>query len=474
MSRVFLLFKQSCYNVGLSLLLLCVTAANAASLPNFSELFKQASPAVVNISTLSKPQGRQQLYGPGGEELPEIFRRYFGIPLPENDGGRVRPMSLGSGFIISKDGYILTNNHVVDGADKILVRLYDRSELPAKVIGADKRSDLALLKIESDRPLPVVKLASTQSVEPGQWVAAIGSPFNFEYSITKGIVSALNRSLPSDSYVPFIQTDVPINPGNSGGPLLNMDGEVIGINSQIFTRSGGFMGLSFAIPVEHVSWAVEQLKEKGYVSRGWLGVAIQDVDRDLAESFGLKKPMGALISAVVPDGPADKAKLLPGDIITRFNKKVIDSSGVLPMSVGVETPGAKAKVEFIRDGKRMTADVVVGQLPDEGAAADRGAANAIADQNPLGVKVAVLDDSQRGKLRLDQEVEGLVVIGVNRGTGRAIGLRQGDVITDLNNRRVTSVAQFNQVVANLPKGRSIAMRVIRGGNPGYITFRLPE
>ena len=474
MSRVFLLFKQSCYNVGLSLLLLCVTAANAASLPNFSELFKQASPAVVNISTLSKPQGRQQLYGPGGEELPEIFRRYFGIPLPENDGGRVRPMSLGSGFIISKDGYVLTNNHVVDGADKILVRLHDRSELSAKVIGADKRSDLALLKIDSDRPLPVVKLASTQSVEPGQWVAAIGSPFNFEYSITKGIVSALNRSLPSDSYVPFIQTDVPINPGNSGGPLLNMDGEVIGINSQIFTRSGGFMGLSFAIPVEHVSWAVEQLKEKGYVSRGWLGVAIQDVDRDLAESFGLKKPMGALISAVVPDGPADKAKLLPGDIITRFNKKVIDSSGVLPMSVGVETPGAKAKVEFIRDGKRMTADVVVGQLPDEGAAADRGAANAIADQNPLGVKVAVLDDSQRGKLRLDQEVEGLVVIGVNRGTGRAIGLRQGDVITDLNNRRVTSVAQFNQVVANLPKGRSIAMRVIRGGNPGYITFRLPE
>ena len=474
MSRVFLLFKQSCYNVGLPLFLLCVTAANAANLPNFSELFKQASPAVVNISTLSKPQGRQQIYGPGGEELPEIFRRYFGIPLPENDGGRVRPMSLGSGFIISKDGYILTNNHVVDGADKILVRLYDRSELPAKVIGADKRSDLALLKIESDRPLPVVKLASTQSVEPGQWVAAIGSPFNFEYSITKGIVSALNRSLPSDSYVPFIQTDVPINPGNSGGPLLNMDGEVIGINSQIFTRSGGFMGLSFAIPVEHVSWAVEQLKEKGYVSRGWLGVAIQDVDRDLAESFGLKKPMGALISAVVPDGPADKAKLLPGDIITRFNKKVIDSSGVLPMSVGVETPGAKAKVEFIRDGKRMTADVVVGQLPDEGVAADRGAANAIADQNPLGVKVAVLDDSQRGKLRLDQEVEGLVVIGVNRGTGRAIGLRQGDVITDLNNRQVTSVAQFNQVVANLPKGRSIAMRVIRGGNPGYITFRLPE
>ena len=474
MSRVLFLFKKSFCNVGLSLLLFYVTAADAAGLPNFSELFRQASPAVVNISTLSKPQGRQQLYGPGGEELPEIFRRYFGIPLPENDSGRVRPMSLGSGFIISKDGYILTNNHVVDGADKIIVRLFDRSELSAKVVGADKRSDLALLKIESGRPLPVVKLADTQNVEPGQWVAAIGSPFNFEYSITKGIVSALNRSLPSDSYVPFIQTDVPINPGNSGGPLLNMDGEVIGINSQIFTRSGGFMGLSFAIPVEHVLWAVEQLKEKGYVTRGWLGVAIQDVDRDLAESFGLKKPMGALISAVVPGGPADKARLLPGDIITRFNQKVIDSSGVLPMSVGVVTPGDKATVEFIRDGRRMTVNVVVGQLPDEGTGAERGGANSVDDKNPLGVQVAVLDDNYRGKLRLDQDIEGLVVIGVNRGAGRSIGLRQGDVITDLNNRRVTSVGEFNKVVANLPKGRSIAMRVIRGGNPGYITFRLPE
>ena len=274
--------------------------------------------------------------------------------------------------------------------------------------------------------------------------------------------------------MPFIQTDVPINPGNSGGPLLNMEGEVIGINSQIFTRSGGFMGLSFAIPVEHVSWAVEQLKEKGYVTRGWLGVAIQDVDRDLAESFGLKKPMGALISALVPGGPADKARLLPGDIITRFNQKVIDSSGVLPMSVGVETPGEKATVEYIRDGKRVTVDVVVGQLPDEGAVADRGGPGSIDDKNPLGVKVALLDDNYRGKLRLDQDVEGLVVIGVNRGAGRSIGLRQGDVITDLNNHRMTSVADFNKVVAKLPKGRSIAMRVIRGGNPGYITFRLPE
>ncbi|USE39064.1 DegQ family serine endoprotease [Endozoicomonas sp. SCSIO W0465] len=451
-------------------------SARDSGLPDFATLFEQASPAVVNISTLATPKARQPMYGTGGEEIPEIFRRYFGIPLPdENHSGRSQTMSLGSGFIISSDGYILTNNHVIDGADQIIVRLSDRSERSAELIGADKRSDLALLKIKSDRTLPVVRLGDSESVKPGQWVAAIGSPFNFEYSITKGIVSALNRSLPSDSYVPFVQTDVPINPGNSGGPLFNMNGEVIGINSQIFTRSGGFMGLSFAIPVDHVMWAVDQLKDKGYVTRGWLGVAIQDVDRDLAESFGLEKPMGALISQVVPGGPADKARLHPGDIIVSFNERAISSSGVLPMSVGVIRPGEKAKLEYIRNGKRKVVDVEVGQLPDESNAGSERKGDSIAsDKNPLGVQVAELDENYRSKLRLDEDVQGLVVIGVNRGAGRSIGLRQGDVITDLNNRSVTTVAEFNKVVTKLPRNRSISMRVIRGGNPGYITFRLQE
>lgn len=479
MSGVFFLSKKIFYNFGLSLLLLHAALVNASvgafGLPDFAELFEKSSPAVVNISTLAKPKARQQIYGPGGEELPEIFRRYFGIPLPdEGSSGRSQPMSLGSGFIISSDGYILTNNHVIDGADQIIVRLSDRSERPAELVGADKRSDLALLKIESDRGLPVVKIGNSESIKPGEWVAAIGSPFNFEYSITKGIVSALNRSLPSDSYVPFIQTDVPINPGNSGGPLFNMDGEVIGINSQIFTRSGGFMGLSFAIPVDHVMWAVEQLKDKGYVTRGWLGVAIQDVDRDLAESFGLKKPMGALVSQVVPGGPADKARLHPGDIIVRINQGAITSSGILPMSVGVIKPGETAALEFIRDGKRKTVDVEVGQLPDENAAPERNNGKSDSDKNPLGVQVAELDENYRSKLRLDEDVQGLVVIGVNRGAGRSIGLRQGDVITDLDNRSVTTATEFKKIVARLPKNRSISMRVIRGGNPGYITFRLQE
>ena len=449
--------------------------ANMQVLPDFATLFEQASPAVVNISTLSTPKNsRSQFYGPGGEDLPEIFRRYFGVPIPdEPSGGRPQPMSLGSGFIISEDGYILTNNHVVDGADTIIVRLSDRSEKTAELIGADKRSDLALLKIKSDRKLPVVKMGHSDEIRPGEWVAAIGSPFNFEYSITKGIVSAKNRSLPSDSYVPFIQTDVPINPGNSGGPLLNMSGEVIGINSQIFTRSGGFMGLSFAIPADHVSWAVEQLKDKGYVTRGWLGVAIQEVDRDLAESFGLKKPMGALISQVVPGGPADKAKLHPGDIIVKLNGKDIMRSSNLPMAVGVITPGKKAEVELIRNGKRKTLNVEVGELPDEhGSPAERKARPDT--KNRLGIQVETLNDDYRNKLRLDDDARGVVVISLASGIGRSIGLRQGDVITHLNNEPVETLKEFDETVRKLPKDRSISMRVVRQGRPAYISFRLTD
>ncbi len=476
MSRVALLYRNTLSVVFFTLIAMQASLAAASkNLPDFTRLFEEASPAVVNISTLSQPKGRQQIFGPGGEELPEIFRRYFGIPIPDDSaGGKPRPMSLGSGFIISADGYILTNNHVIDDADKIIVRLSDRSEKEAKLIGADKRSDLALLKIDADRKLPVVKLGDSDDIKPGQWVAAIGSPFNFEYSITKGIVSALNRSLPSDAYVPFIQTDVPINPGNSGGPLFNMDGEVIGINSQIFTRSGGFMGLSFAIPVDHVSWAVEQLKEKGYVTRGWLGVAIQDVDRDLAESFNLERPMGALVNQVLPGGPADKARLHPGDVIIRFNGREIRSSGVLPMTVGVVKPGDKAKVEFVREGKRKSIMVEIGELPDESRAADQLSSKPSNQKNRLGVQVSELDKDYRSKLGLDDKVKGLVVIDIMSGAGRSIGLRQGDVITDLNNVRVESVREFNKVVADLPEQRSISMRVIRNGNPGYITFRLAE
>ncbi|MRI34876.1 serine peptidase [Endozoicomonas sp. OPT23] len=474
MNRINFLFRSFFSLLAMSFMTLQLASA-ASELPNFAQLFEDNSPAVVNISTLASPKSRgAQMYGPGGEEIPEIFRRYFGIPMPDAPSGKPQPASLGSGFIVSKDGYILTNNHVVEGADKIIVRLHDRSEKVAELIGSDKRSDLALLKIETKNSLPVVKMGNSEKIKPGEWVAAIGSPFNFEYSITKGIVSALNRSLPSDAYVPFIQTDVPINPGNSGGPLFNMKGEVIGINSQIFTRSGGFMGLSFAIPAEHVEWAVAQLKEKGHVTRGWLGVGIQEVDRDLAESFDLGKPMGALVTQIVPGGPADKSKLQPGDIIVKVDGREIIRSSTLPMAIGTITPGDKAEIVLIRQGKKKTINVEVGELPDEMGQTPERPQQKTKGKNRLGIQAEDLNDDYRNKLRLTENVKGVVVTGITSGVGRNIGLRQGDVITDLNNTRVDSIKEFGKVVADLPKNRSISMRVIRGGQSGYISFRLSE
>ena len=392
-------------------------------LPDFSTLAEQTSPAIVNISTLSKPsRDRGQMYGPYGEELPEILRRYFGFQIPDERGGapqpeRSQPQSLGSGFIISKDGYVLTNNHVIDGADEIIVRLNDRSEYKAKLIGADKKSDLALLKVDG-KNLPTVKIGKSDSLKPGQWVFAIGSPFGFDYSVTKGIISALNRSLPRESYVPFIQTDVPINPGNSGGPLLNMQGEVIGINSQIYTRSGGFMGLSFAIPVDDAMDVVEQLKEKGQVSRGWLGVIIQDVDRNLAESFGLDRPQGALLSQVLPEGPADKGGLQAGDIITRFDGREIKFSSDLPIAVGRAPIGEKVEVELMRRSKPQTIKLAVGELPDEQSGGS--VRDGIRTDNRLGISVDSLDEATRSRLGLDADVKGVVVTEVGNGVGSCL------------------------------------------------------
>ncbi|MDD7804890.1 MAG: DegQ family serine endoprotease [Endozoicomonas sp. (ex Botrylloides leachii)] len=443
------------------------------ALPDFTRLFKEASPAVVNISSLAKPSSRSNAYGLGSEQLPEIFRRYFGIPYPDQPSSQdPKPLSLGSGFIISPDGYILTNSHVVDGADEIIVKLSNRRELPAKIIGLDKRSDLALLKIDTKEKLPVVKLGDSSSVKPGQWVAAIGSPFDFEYSITKGIVSALNRSLPGDAYVPFIQTDVPINSGNSGSPLFNMNGEVIGITSKILSQSGGFIGLSFAIPIDHAMWAVKQIKKTGHVTRGWLGVAVQEVDRDLAESFGLKTPTGALINLVIPGAPADKAKLHPGDIIVKFDKHPIYDSEALPMNVGTMIPGTKANIEYMRNGKLLSTTIVVGQLPDKLGQVNERVGRMESRQNRLGIQVKALNNNYRNKLNLDDAVTGMVVINADSNTARSFGLRQGDVITDINKEHVGTVEAFNEVVKKLPTQRSISMRVIRDGQPGYITFRL--
>ena len=448
-----------------------------AELPDFTALVEQATPAVVNISTRQKmPERSAQLQQglPDLDGLPPIFREFFerSIPqMPRNPGGRQREaQSLGSGFIISSDGYILTNNHVVADADEIIVRLSDRSELEAKLVGADPRSDVALLKVDGNG-LPTVPLGKSDSLKVGEWVLAIGSPFGFDHSVTAGIVSAKGRSLPSDNYVPFIQTDVAINPGNSGGPLFNLKGEVVGINSQIFTRSGGFMGLSFAIPVEVAMQVADQLKADGKVTRGWLGVVIQEVNKDLAESFGLEKPAGALVAQVVDAGPAAKGGLQVGDVILALNDKPIVMSADLPHLVGAMKPGDKARLSVVRDGARKTLNIEVGALPEEGQELAAAAKGAEKSSNRLGVTVVELTTEQKKSLDLRG---GVVVKDVLEGPAAMIGLRPGDVITHLNNQAIDSTGTFTKVAQELPKNRSVSMRVLRQGRASFITFKLAE
>ncbi|MBS5838948.1 MAG: DegQ family serine endoprotease [Pseudomonas sp.] len=449
--------------------------APVVQLPDFTQLVEQASPAVVNISTTQKlPERRVSNMGqmPDLEGLPPGLRDFFerSIPQPPRGGGRQREaQSLGSGFIISPDGYILTNNHVVADADEIIVRLSDRSEMKAKLIGTDPRSDVALLKIEG-KNLPVLKLGKSQDLKAGQWVVAIGSPFGFDHTVTQGIISAIGRSLPNESYVPFIQTDVPINPGNSGGPLFNLAGEVVGINSQIYTRSGGFMGVSFAIPIDVAMDVSNQLKSGGKVSRGWLGVVIQEVNKDLAESFGLEKPAGALVAQVLEDGPAAKGGLQVGDVILSMNGQPIVMSADLPHLVGALKAGSKASLEVVRDGKRKTLDLTVGAIPDEGKEMD-SPSGAERSSNRLGVSVADLSDEQK---KTNDIKGGVIIKDVQDGPAALIGLRPGDVITHLNNQAISDAKQFTEIAKALPKNRSVSMRVLRQGRASFITFKLAE
>jgi serine protease Do len=447
----------------------------ARELPEFTVLVEKYSPAVVNVSTVQKASVSS---ASDNKEMDEFFRRFFG---PDGQGpnapdGRGIPFgqrrSLGSGFVISADGYILTNNHVVEDADEIIVRMNDRRELDAKLVGADPRSDLALLKVEADN-LPVVKLGHSADLKVGEWVLAIGSPFGFDYSVTAGIVSAMGRSLPTENnenYVPFIQTDVAINPGNSGGPLFNLDGEVVGINSQIYTRSGGFMGVSFAIPVDVALDVVDQLKASGKVSRGWLGVVIQEVNRDLAESFGLDKPSGALVARVMENGPAAKGGLREGDIILEFNGQHVDLSADLPHFVGHARPGSEAQLLIIRDGKREHLNVVVGELADldESQLASSSATTAPIPSR-IGVVVEALPDAARERAGVDH---GVVVMEVS-GPAAEAGIRDGDIITRLNNQEIDSPATFSKVVDALTPGRSVPVLIVRGQAPTFLALRVP-
>lgn len=472
-----MLSMKSCMSAVAALLLLGQTLVARAELPDFTPLVEQASPAVVNISTRQKlPERAVANQMPDLEGLPPMLREFFERSMPQaprGQGGRQREaQSLGSGFIISKDGYILTNNHVVADADEIIVRLSDRSELEAKLIGADARTDVALLKVEG-KDLPIVKLGKSDALKVGSWVLAIGSPFGFDHSVTAGIVSAKGRSLPNESYVPFIQTDVAINPGNSGGPLFNLDGEVVGINSQIFTRSGGFMGLSFAIPIDVAMSVADQLKANGKVNRGWLGVVIQEVNKDLAESFGLDKPAGALVAQVLENGPAAKGGLQVGDVILSMNGQLIVMSADLPHLVGGLKPGTKIDLGIVRDGNRKNLSLSIGALPEDGEelAGAGESSGAERSSNRLGVLVAGLSEEQQKALDIKG---GVVIREIQDGPAALMGLRPGDVITHLNNQAIDSVQTFAKIAKELPKNRSVSMRVLRQGRASFITFKLSE
>ena len=472
--------KKMIVRSGLSVVLLLTLMwqpLQARELPEFTRLVEEHGPAVVNISTTQKRK-ISRLHDFNLPDMPkdgpweDLFRHFFGEGEPGQDNmpREHDARSLGSGFILDRDGYILTNNHVVEDADEIIVRLSDRRELVAVVIGTDKQSDIALLKVDA-RDLPYVKLGQSDKLRVGEWVMAIGSPFGFDHSVSVGVVSALGRSLPSENYVPFIQTDVAINPGNSGGPLFNLDGEVVGINSQIYSRTGGFMGLSFAIPMDVAMDVVKQLKEQGRVTRGWLGVLIQDITRDLAESFGLKKPMGALVAQVMDDSPAAKAGVQPGDVILEFNGQEIALSSDLPPLVGRARVGQDSVVKVLRDGKTRTLKVRIAELPAEEKLAEATGQAEAASADRLGLAVVELDDKERAELGIDKG--GLRIERTEDGPAATAGLRRGDVIIRLNNQPVESLRQYRRLLEKLPAGRSVPVLVNRGGSPRFFALRIP-
>jgi len=440
------------------------------TVPDFSALVQQNAAAVVNVSVTGKSQPALAWQGfpaPDDESNPfgEFFRHFPKPPVPQ--GGKGMPVQgLGSGFIISADGYVITNRHVVNGADKISVKLSDKREFPAKVIGSDVQSDIALLKIDA-KDLPTATIGDAGSLKVGQWVFAIGAPFGLERTATKGIVSALGRSLPNDTYVPFIQTDVPINPGNSGGPLFDLTGKVVGINSQIFSRSGGYMGLSFAIPVDVAMDVVAQLKADGRVTRGWMGVSLQEVTQDLARSFNLAQPRGALVAEVGQNSPAATAGLKAGDIIVAYAGKPIDDSADLPPLVGATKPGASKALTVIRDGKEREIAVTLGQLPDKDQR--ELALNDVPDDGAprLNVAVADLPPGQPGA------GEGVLVQQVGPGAAAEAGVRPGDVLLGLSNQKIKNAAHLRQLVKELPRGKRIPLLVKRGDGALYLVLEIP-
>lgn len=482
-SRVFLV---SCFSVvmglGVAPSFAQAPAATQPSrvLPDFTDLVEQVGPSVVNIRTLEKVSARDAQSGAPDEEMQELFRRFFGVPMPAPNGPRQQrpnrtqpeqeqPRGVGSGFILSADGFVMTNAHVVEGADQVLVTLPDKREYKARIVGADKRSDVAVVKIEATG-LPAVRIGDVSRLKVGEWVMAIGSPFGLDNSVTAGIVSAKQRD--TGDYLPFIQTDVAINPGNSGGPLINMRGEVIGINSQIYSRSGGFMGISFAIPIDEAIRVSEQLRATGRVQRGRLGVQIDQVSKEVAESLGLTKTQGALVRGVEQGSPAEKAGLEPGDIILKFDGKPIEKSSDLPRMVGNTKPGTKSAIQVWRRGSLIDKQITVGEFEPEAPPAKKAAAPA---EKPvtssaakfLGLTISDLTDAQKKELK----VRGGVRVDAAAEAAARAGIQEGDVILALANTETPSVQVLEALVAKVDRAKPVSLLIRRGEWAQYIVIR---
>ena len=449
------------------------TTAFSVSLPDFTELAETQGKTVVNITSIKNApasSGNPPPF-PYDEQLQEFFKR-FGIPglpgMPPN-GNTPREkqvMGTGSGFIIDSKGIVITNAHVVNDADTVIVKLNDQKEIQAEVLGVDRRTDVAVLKIKADN-LPQVKIGDPGKLKVGEWVAAIGSPFGLESTMTVGVVSALGRNLPQENYVPFIQTDVAINPGNSGGPLFNTSGEVVGINSQIYSRTGGYMGLSFAIPIDVAINVAEQLESDGKVSRGWLGIAIQEISKELSESFNMKSTQGALVAGIEKESPADKGGLKPGDVILKFGENDIKISSDLPKFVSSTKPGSKISVSILRQGKEKQLEITIGEMPTEDMVVARKN-NEQTQKNRIGLTVKDLTPQQKKQIK---ENAGVLVIEVADASLNA-GIRKGDVVLGLNNNPVSSAQSFNQSLKKIKKGKTIALLIYRNGDTLYVPIKI--
>ena len=448
------------------------TSIFAQSYPDFTEIVEQNMPAVVIVNaTRSKTStNNNQFQTPPGmpDEFNDLFKKFFD---EKRDMPERRAPSSGSGFILSSDGYIMTNHHVVNGADKIMILTNDQSTYEAELIGSDKRSDLALLKIDA-RNLPTVRIASDDNVKLGEWVLAIGSPFGFNQTVTAGIVSGKQRKLAGDNYVPYIQTDVAINPGNSGGPLFNLSGEVIGVNAQIYSRTGGFMGVSFAIPSDTVNDVYYQLKTKGKVSRGWLGVYIQEIDDKLAKSFGMKKSKGALVSKVLSNSPAEKAKIQQGDVILKFNNNDINKSTDLPLVVGQSKVGQSFNVQIMRNRMIMNLSVTLEELPTEEKIASIGSGNKKIISNAIsGISVRNMSIDDKKNFDLSS---GVVVTSINESINNNYDLKLNDVITKINNKVINNTNDFTKIMNSARNNSYVNLLVYRQATPLFIALKISK